>query len=128
MSSRSSLPAGSGLWSVESGEVTGSPDSFHDLHLDSLTAPGPPHSPFAPGTWAPALGGGPIRTAPPGGEGGVHAEEIAGWAESGDLPDRGGSDDRVAAELLAGVDVREMDLDDRQPDGGHRVAERNRVV
>src|SRR3970282_271805 len=58
----------------------------------------------------------------------VHAQEIARGAEARDLSPRRGRDHRMAPELLPGVDIREVDLDDGHGDGGDRVAERERVV
>src|SRR5262249_44377545 len=128
MSSRSSLPVDSGLGPVESGVVTGSPDCLHALHLASLTAPGTPHSPFKPGSWATNPRRCPPLLHPLGRQGGIHTQEIAGRAEAGDLYDGGGSNDRVAPELVAGVDVGEVDFDDGDLDRGDRIPDGDGVV
>src|SRR5499425_945881 len=111
MSSRSSIPVGSGSLAgpAEPGGV-----------WDPITA-GPGRSPRAPySTSGWTAGKAPAFTADArsrptaawarGGTGQerVDPEQVAGRAEAGDLADRGGRDHRVVPERLSSVDVRQM--------------------
>jgi hypothetical protein len=49
-------------------------------------------------------------------------------AKPRDLTDRDRRDHGVVAKLLAGVDIREVDLDHRPGDPGQRIAKRDAVV
>src|SRR6267378_3098783 len=55
--------------------------------------------------------------------GSSEAEEVAIYAEAADLAFHDRGEDRVVPELLAGMDVRHMELDHRHREDGERVAD-----
>ena len=58
----------------------------------------------------------------------VERREVAAEAEAADQAPGVGRGQRLAADLLACVDVAEVHLDDRRLEGGERVGERERGV
>src|SRR4051794_16529343 len=58
----------------------------------------------------------------------LQGKYISVASEPDDLSERDGGDDRMAAEIFAGMDVAQVHLDDRQADADERVAKGNRIM